>query len=102
MPVLPELHRLKAAIALVEGDEQGAEASLREAMMLAKKNSSTSFELRAATDFALFRLKKNRDNKACELIQEVVNTIEEGDCEPYCSAAHLILQSDHCGDTQHS
>lgn len=94
MPILPELHRLKAAIALVEGDEHGAETSLREAMVLAKKNNSTSFQLRATTDFARLRLKKSRDNKAREFIQEVVSTIDDGDCEPHRSAAHLILQSD--------
>jgi hypothetical protein len=92
MLVLPELYRLKAAIALKEYDEQAAEASLREAMLIANKFGSRSFELRAAIDLARLRL-QNGDNKACKLLHEVVNTIDEGDCEPYRSDALFLLQT---------
>ena len=90
----PELLRLRAAALVHSGGEEaldGAEAALREAIEVARDQSSRSLELRAAT--ALLRLcrERGRGSQARATLAEVYESFDEGfESHDLVEAAELL------------
>jgi predicted ATPase len=75
-----EVHRLKGALLLARSpsDQAGAEASFREALEVAHRQSAKSLELRAATSLARLWQQQGRKQVARELLAPVYDWFTEG------------------------
>ena len=89
----PELHRLRAEILLLEGDEAGAEASLRKALDVAGRQNAKSWELRAATSLAQLWAAQGKPDQARQLLSGVYDWFTEGFDTPDLIQAQTLLQS---------
>jgi predicted ATPase len=75
-----EVHRVKGALLLARSpsDQTQAEASFREALEVARRQSAKSWELRAATSLARLWQQQGRKKQACELLAPVYEWFTEG------------------------
>ena len=75
-----EVHRVKGELLLARSpsDPAGAEASFREALDVARQQSSKSFELRAATSLARLWQRQGRAREARDLLAPVYDWFTEG------------------------
>ncbi len=75
-----ELHRVKAELVLARtpADPEGAEASFRDALEVARRQSAKSYELRAATGLARLWRKQGRRQEARDLLAPVYDWFTEG------------------------
>lgn len=88
---LSDLHRLKGALALDAGDEQGAETHLQKAIEVARDQGSKLWELRAAIDLARLWTSTGRAEAARDLLRPVRDSIADGDCIPERAIAREML-----------
>jgi predicted ATPase len=90
---LPEQHRIRAELLLLEpGNEAKAEASLRQALDLARSQKSKSLQLRAATSLARLLGKQGRAAKGRELLAESYARFTEGFDTPDLQQARGLLK----------
>lgn len=87
-----ELHRLRGEL-LVAQDSAAAEASLEEALSIARRQSAKSWELRAAVSLARLWRDRGDSNRATELLAPVYNWFTEGFDTPDLQAARDLLAS---------
>jgi tetratricopeptide (TPR) repeat protein len=93
LPFLPDLHRLRAAIALRASADaiDAAEADLDQALAIARNQLSPSLELRAARDLARLRAERGERRRARELLSPVYDRFTEGFANPDLQEARLLL-----------
>ena len=90
---LPEQHRIRAELLLLEpGNEAEAEASLRQALDLARSQKSKSLELRAATSLARLLQEQGRAAEGRELLAECYAWFTEGFDTPDLQEAEELLK----------
>ncbi|MBN1149485.1 MAG: AAA family ATPase [Anaerolineales bacterium] len=87
-----ELHRLRAELLLMQGDEAAAEASLEQAIAAARRQEARSWELRAATGLARLRQKQGRTEEARQFLGEVYSWFTEGFDTPDLREARALLE----------
>jgi len=75
---LAELHRAKAELLRVRGDNAAAEASFGAAVEYARGQEARSFELRAATGWAQLLIASGRQAEAREVLEPVYQWFTEG------------------------
>jgi tetratricopeptide (TPR) repeat protein len=75
---LAELHRAKAELLRVQGDNAGAEAGFRAATEYARCQQAKAFELRAATGFAQLLIASGRHAEARAVLEPVFQWFTEG------------------------
>jgi predicted ATPase len=76
-----ELYRLKGELLStqsMQGDEAGAEASLQEAIEVARRQRAKSWELRAAVGLARLWQEQGRADEARQMLAEVYDWFTEG------------------------
>ena len=73
-----EIHRMRAELLLMQGDEAGAEASLLRAIEVACRQQAKSWELRATTSLARLWQEQGRVEEARELLAAVYGWFTEG------------------------
>ena len=75
-----ELHRVKGELLLARtpADPAGAEASFRDALEVARRQSAKSYELRAARSLARLWQQQGRKEEARELLAPVYDWFTEG------------------------
>jgi predicted ATPase len=73
-----ELYRLRGELLLVQGDQAGAEASLHNAIEVARRQSARSWELRATTSLARLWQKQGRTDDARQMLAEIYGSFSEG------------------------
>ena len=71
-----ELHRLAATCHLALGEPESAEAALNEAIALARAQGALTFELRAATALGRLWFDRAEQEKACALVQRVLDALD--------------------------
>ena len=81
---LAELHRLNAAVCLVEnaGAHQEAEHHLERSLEVARSQSAKLFELRAAGDLARLWAGRGERRRAFDLLAPVYDWFTEGTATP--------------------
>jgi predicted ATPase len=90
---LPEQYRVRAELLLLEpGSEAEAEASLRQALDLARSQKSKSLELRAATSLARLLRKQGRAAEGRDLLAECYAWFTEGFDTPDLQEARELLE----------
>ena len=75
---LAELHRARAELLRVQGDNAAAEASFAAAVEYARGQQARSFELRAATGWAQLLIASGRQAEAREVLEPVYQWFTEG------------------------
>jgi adenylate cyclase len=88
-----ELHRLRAEILLMMGDEAQAEASLTKALEVARGQNAKSWELRAATSLARLWAGQGKQQEARHLLADIYGWFTEGFDTPDLMEARNLLQS---------
>ena len=73
-----ELHRVQAELLLMQGDGAGAEASLQEALEVARRQRARAWELRATTSLARLWQAQGRVDEAHQVLAEVYGWFTEG------------------------
>jgi len=73
-----EIHRLRAEIHLLLGDERAAEASLEKGIEIARWQSGKALELRATTDLARLWAKQGRSEEARQVLEGITAWFTEG------------------------
>jgi predicted ATPase len=76
----------------MQGDEVGAEASLRKAIEVARRQKAKSWELRAATGLARLWQTEGRTDEAYELLAPIYDWFTEGFDTPDLTAAQALLE----------
>jgi predicted ATPase/DNA-binding SARP family transcriptional activator/predicted negative regulator of RcsB-dependent stress response len=85
------LHRRRGALLLAQGDHANAEASLRKAIEVARRQSAKSWELRATTSLARLWQRQGRADEARQVLSEVFAWFTEGFDSPDLKAAKALL-----------
>jgi class 3 adenylate cyclase/tetratricopeptide (TPR) repeat protein/ABC-type transport system involved in cytochrome c biogenesis ATPase subunit len=88
---LPDLHRLQAGLANVDGNREAAEKQLLVAIDVARQQCSRLWELRAAIDLARLWQAQGRTEEAIALIDPIHASIAEGDCPEDQTTAKKLL-----------
>jgi predicted ATPase len=86
-----ELHRLRGELLRAGSDAAGAEASLREALAVARRQQSKSLELRAALSLSRLLQDQGRIDEARQPLQEVYGWFTEGWDTPDLQEARAFL-----------
>ena len=89
-----ELYRLRAELLLMQGDEAGAEASLRQAIEVARQQRAKSWELRATTSVARLwhsQGSQGRLDEAQQMLAEIYSWFTEGFDTPDLKEAKALL-----------
>ena len=73
-----EIHRQRAELRLLQGDETGAEASYLKALEVARRQEARSWELRAATGLARLWQKQGKGDEARSMLGEVYGWFSRG------------------------
>jgi tetratricopeptide (TPR) repeat protein len=91
MYYLCDLHRLKAALANFDGNEEAAEKHLHAALDVARQQGSKLWELRAAIDLARLWQGRGRVDEAVSVLTPIHASIADGDCpEDQATARNLL------------
>ena len=85
------LHRLQVDLLLAKGDEAGAEASFREAIAVARRQSARSWELRATTSLARLWQKQGKVDEARQVLAQIYGWFTEGFDTPDLKEAQALL-----------
>jgi class 3 adenylate cyclase/tetratricopeptide (TPR) repeat protein len=93
MPFLPDLHRLRAAIALRASADaiDGALADLSQALTMARNQAAPSLVLRAARDLARLWAERGERQRARDLLAPAYRLFTEGLTNPDLQEAGLLL-----------
>lgn len=86
-----ELHRLRAELLLVQGDELKAEASFHTAIAVARRQGARSWELRATTGLARLWQGQGRAAEAAGLLAPIYGWFTEGFDTPDLIDARALL-----------
>ena len=86
-----ELHRLRAELLLMQGDEAEAEASFHKAIEVARRQNAKSWELRATTSLAYLWQKQGKVDEARLVIEEIYGWFAEGFDTPDLKEAKALL-----------
>jgi DNA-binding SARP family transcriptional activator/predicted ATPase len=73
-----ELHRVRAELLLMQGNEADAEASLQQAIEVARRQQARSWELRATVSLARLWQARGRTDEARQILSEVYAWFTEG------------------------
>ena len=73
-----EIHRIQAELLLVQGQDTKAEASLRRAIEVARRQEAKSWELRATTSLARLWQGQGRRDEARRMLAKVYGWFTEG------------------------
>jgi predicted ATPase len=87
-----ELHRLRAELLLIQGDEVDAEASFHKAIEVARRQSARSWELRATTSLARLWQARGKIGKAREMLAATYDWFTEGFDTPDLREAKALLE----------
>jgi predicted ATPase len=87
-----ELYRLRGEQLLVQGDQARAEASLHNAIEVARRQSARSLELRAAIGLARLWKKQGRTDEARQMLAEIYGWFTEGFDTPDLQQARALLE----------
>jgi len=87
-----ELSRLKGELLRMDGDEGGAEASLRQAIEVAQSQSARSWELRATTSLAHLWQKQGRSREVRQMLAQVYDWFTEGFDTRDLEEARMLLE----------
>jgi DNA-binding SARP family transcriptional activator/predicted ATPase len=87
-----ELHRIRAELLLLVGDEPEAERSLRQAIEVARRQSARSWELRATTSLARLWQAQGRAREAREMLGEIYRWFTEGFDSPDLVQARALWE----------
>ena len=94
-----ELERLHGQLILAKSiDEQQAEAALRRAIQIAKKQQAKVFELRATTSLAQLWFDQGRSGRAREILAPAYGWFTEGLEGPDLKKARTLLEASSSGD----
>jgi DNA-binding SARP family transcriptional activator/predicted ATPase len=88
----PELCRLKGELLLLQGEDSGAEASLKQAIDVARRQEAKSWELRATVSLCRLWQKQGKKEEAREVLAEVYGWFTEGFDTPDLKEAKALLQ----------
>jgi predicted ATPase len=88
-----ELHRIRAEILLIIGDQAQAEASLHKALDVARRQSAKAWELRVATSLARLWASRDKSHEAHQLLAGVYDWFTEGFDTPDLTEARTLLES---------
>jgi class 3 adenylate cyclase/tetratricopeptide (TPR) repeat protein/ABC-type transport system involved in cytochrome c biogenesis ATPase subunit len=88
---LCDLHRLKAALANFDGNEEAAEKHLHAALDVARQQGSKLWELRAAIDLARLWQGRGRVDEAVSVLTPIHASIADGDCPEDQATARALL-----------
>ena len=86
-----ELHRLRAELLLMQGEEAEAEASFHKAIEVARRQNAKSWELRATTSLAYLWQKQGKVDEARRVIEEIYGWFAEGFDTPDLKEAKALL-----------
>jgi DNA-binding SARP family transcriptional activator/predicted ATPase len=86
-----ELHRQRAELLLVLGNDADAEISFRKAIEVARRQSAKSWELRAAIGLARLQKRQGRTGKARQGLGEIYGWFSEGFDTPDLQEAKALL-----------
>jgi hypothetical protein len=88
-----QLHRMNGLLRQAMGDADGAAASLREAIAVARRQGALWFELQAATDLARQLGESGRREEGQRLLADVLGRTDEGaDTNPVIRARMLLAE----------
>jgi len=85
------MHRLRGEFLIAVGDPVAAEASFRQAIAVARRQSAKLWELRAAMSLARFLRDQGKHTKAHDLLAPVYNWFTEGFDTPVLQDAEALL-----------
>jgi adenylate cyclase len=86
-----ELHRLRAELLLMRGDEVEAEASFHKAIAVARRQNAKSWELRATTSLARLWQKQGKLEEARRVVEEIYGWFAVGFDTPDLEDAKALL-----------
>ena len=89
---VPELLRLRGRCSRPRGDEADAEASLKEAIDLARRLGARALELRAATSLARLWRRRGAEDRGRRLLAPALRLVQEGHETPDLRAAAALLE----------
>jgi adenylate cyclase len=87
-----ELHRVRAELLLMQGQDAEAEASLHKAIEVARHQSAKSWELRATMSLARLWQKRGRTEEARQELGDVYGWFTEGFDTPDLKEARALLE----------
>jgi predicted ATPase len=87
-----ELNRVRAELLLMQGNEADAEASLQQAIEVARRQQAKSWELRATTSLARLWQAQGRADEARQALTEVYGWFTEGFDTPDLQEADALLK----------
>ena len=87
-----ELHRLRAELMIILGDDAKAETSLKKAIGVARLQSAKSWELRASTSLARLWQKQGKVDEAGQMLGEIYGWFTEGFDTPDLREARTLLE----------
>jgi predicted ATPase len=87
-----ELHRLRAEVLLMQGSENEAEVSLREAVDVARRQMAKSWELRATISLARLWRMQGRIDDARQVLAAIYGWFTEGFGTPDLQEAKALLE----------
>ena len=87
-----EFLRLKGGVALLSGDEEGAEKYYQKAVDVARQQQARSWELRAMISFAELRRHQRRSDEGRNLLETTYNFFTEGFDTADLLRAKMLLQ----------
>jgi adenylate cyclase len=73
-----EIHRLKGELLLIDGKDEAAAQSFRDAIELARRQGAKSWELRATTSLARLLASQERGDEALTMLAEIYGWFTEG------------------------
>jgi tetratricopeptide (TPR) repeat protein len=92
---MPELLRIRGEVLSLAADERGAEECFQRSIALGDRQSSLSWQLRAATSFARLRLRQGRHDEARTMLAETYSRFNEGFDTVDLKAAKQVLDETH-------
>ncbi len=92
---MPELLRICGEVRSLATDERGAEECFQHSIALGDRQSSLSWQLRAATSFARLRLRQGRHDEARTMLAETYARFNEGFDTVDLKAAKQVLDETH-------
>ena len=73
-----EFLRLRGELALVAGDQQGAEADYQQAIEVSRRQQARSWELRATMSFAELKRIQGNSGEGRQMLESIYNLFTEG------------------------
>jgi predicted ATPase len=86
-----EIYRLRGELALLDGNENAAEADFHQAIQVARRQGAKMLELRATTSMSRFWWERGKGEEARETLQEIYDWFTEGFDTPDLRKAKALL-----------